>query len=272
MLVVIASFPKSGNTWVRRFLISYIAGKAVPLNEMARYCPTDTSIGLWKRHLKEADIPTDQYAAMRSQLFQTVHAAHRRSMYFLKSHCKNDVWMGAPLFDHAAIDRYIHVVRNPFDVLSSWAYHQGLTIPDAWERMRDDDLRLAGETEYVAPVGSWGTHLETWMRMAEDPRYLIVRYEDLCRKPITTFSKIVSHVGHKVDEPVFLQTLFATDFQRMRDEEAAIDSGFVEAQGGRPFFRRGGIGHGAKEVPAPIRTEIVASWGPLMKRCGYTVQ
>ena len=116
MLVVLASYPKSGNTWLRRFIASYASGRKVPLNEMGNIIPSDAAYRLWLPVMQMGDgTSSDAYLAARSQYYAGVAEQMVGKSFFMKSHNAFGKVDGLDLFNDAVIDRYVYICQVPAD-------------------------------------------------------------------------------------------------------------------------------------------------------------
>lgn len=276
MLAVLASYPKSGNTWLRRFVACYSNSKLIPLNEMYKYIPSDCSYVMWESILqKDYSIGNEGYVALRPSFYQALHEQVEGKAFFLKTHSLHAGVNGSDLFDDRYVDKYIHIVRNPLDVLSSFAHHMSKTISQTWEDMKTENFVLFGggkdDALFQEVPSSWLLHTQSWLNLSQQnvSQCITVRYEDMKIKPITTFSRIIQHLGLIYDENLLLNALNWSSFNAMKQEEAAV-GGFEEAPSlTHNFFRKGQIGSGSEEVPQHIQDEMFALWEPLIRQLGY---
>ncbi len=273
MLVVLASYPKSGNTWLRRFIASYASGRKVPLNEMATIIPSDAAYRLWQPVMNMGDgTSSEDYLAARIYYYKKLAEQMEGKIFFLKSHSAFGKVDDHDLFNDAVIDRYIYIVRNPLDVLPSFAHHLGESIEETWKKMQTENLTSLAERgelfkEYYL---SWNIHTRSWLsnHLIQPDKCLLLRYEDLRQRPITEFTRIINHIGLPLDENLLVDAIQWASFKAMKEEEAA--GGFTEAAAAdRPFFRKGQIGSGKEEVLAAIRDEMYDLLKPLIKQLGY---
>jgi sulfotransferase family protein len=236
--VFLVSFPKSGNTWTR-FLLANLRFPDQPANwaNIDRLVPDPT--GTAKRDFDRMPRPR-----------------------IIKSH---------ECFD-PRYPRVIYIVRDPRDVvLSQYHYHRKI------RRLEDDSpietfvtRFLAGET---CPHGSWGQNIGTWLSASEgDPRFLLLRYEDLVADTARELQKVVAFL-HLSSGPVEIATAVErSSADRMRELEKKQTDKNGLMKGSRKdlsFVRAAGSGGWRSELPAPLVARIEAAWGPLMRHLGY---
>jgi hypothetical protein len=191
---------------------------------------------------------------------------------FLKSHSANLTINKNAMFDMKHIDRVIHIVRNPFDVLPSFAHHMGLTVEDAWVKMQNDSLAMNGsEKQHREVSSSWQLHTNSFLSIAHNPdKYLLIRYEDLKMKPITTFKKVIEFTGLNYSEERLVGAIYRSSFENMKAQEDK--DGFKERAKDRTFFRKGQIGNFKDEVPEKIREEMQEKYADICKKLKYKIK
>lgn len=130
----IASYPKSGNTWVRCLIASLQSGGApVRLGGLGDTVP-NSAARAWIEaciDVGSGDMLASELNAMRAQSHREEGA---RRLCILKVHDRYD----PGLFPAEVTLGTIHIVRDPRDVAPSWADHMGWTwtrpLP-AWRTM-----------------------------------------------------------------------------------------------------------------------------------------
>ncbi|HXD83760.1 MAG TPA: sulfotransferase domain-containing protein, partial [Rudaea sp.] len=76
----LASYPKSGNTWLRAFLANLVANRRdpVPLAELPRYCEDEALPELYARRAgrPSTELDMEQIAALRPLVHADIAARH----------------------------------------------------------------------------------------------------------------------------------------------------------------------------------------------------
>src|ERR1700752_534070 len=133
-IVWLASYPKSGNTWIRAFLANLVANRSdpVPLNDLPRYCEDEARPELFTiiAGKPSIELSLDEIIAARPQVHALI-AADARGSRFVKSHNFAGQMGGHPLHNASVTAGAIYVVRNPLDVAVSMTHHFGLTLDEA---------------------------------------------------------------------------------------------------------------------------------------------
>jgi hypothetical protein len=236
--VFLVSFPKSGNTWTR-FLIANLAHPGTP-----------ATFG----NIHEL-VPDPE--GTPKKIFDGM--ARPR---IIKSH---------ECFD-PRYPRAMYIVRDPRDVaLSQYHYHRKCRkIEDDYPMEKFVDRFLAGQT---CPHGSWGENVSTWLvTRRNDPRFLLLRYEDITANTPRELSKIAAFVGVNATPERIQQAVERSSAENMRKLEQTQShlSGLTKtSRKDLPFVRAAGSGGWRTGLPEPLVAKIEAAWAPLMQYLGY---
>lgn len=292
-IVWLASYPKSGNTWLRAVLANYLCedgepasinalpgGPAVAGREMF-----DELVGL-----DSSDLLPDEMLRYRALFHEQLArklagpSGERRcppssagdaacAPAFVKVH---DAYVhatnGTALFPGTATARVVYLVRNPLDVAVSYAHHRQRSIDDTVTWMNEPtatEWGVAGSIQalFPAPLLTWSGHVSSWLDQKELPVH-VARYEDLLADPITGFDAIVRFVGLDLDGPRLARAVDHAAFTRLRAQEE--ESGFSEKQPTAPSFFRAGVAGSWRSALTPQQVQaLVDTHRPVMARLGY---
>ena len=275
MFVWLASYPKSGNTWLRLLLDSmHSGGAAVNLESTALNAPQASDRNLFDEALglKSSDLTPVEVEVLRPRAF-FLEAANAQKPLFRKVH---DAWRytkeGEELFPSTLTHTAIYMVRDPRDVAISLAHHMSVNIDDAIEMMSDTTFTLAPVAQGLSillpqVLLSWDKHVESWLdRSGLSP--LLLRYEDMLEDPVACCRAICSRLGWTLKEGVIDAAIEQTSFRRLADQEKR--TGFSERGApDRPFFRAGRAGGWLNILTTDQIRRIEKSQGLMMKRLGY---
>lgn len=232
-IVWLASYPKSGNTWLRAFLANLIANRADPLrpDEIRNYTDSearaDRFTELAGKPNTELDI--DEIAALRPEVHALI-AQRAQGTRLVMTHNFAGSFEGHPTFNWQVTAGAIYVLRNPLDVAVSMTHHFGLTQDEAIDRLGDDRVASVNDHLFVSHViGSWSTHVRSWADAAEraQGKVIVLRYEDLLEKPARHFAKAAKLIGLGQDKARIERAAKHTSFQTLSALEQK--HGFVEA-------------------------------------------
>ncbi|MBI4868130.1 MAG: sulfotransferase domain-containing protein [Candidatus Wallbacteria bacterium] len=276
-IVWLASYPKSGNTWLRAFLANYLrdAPEPVDVNDLGtdgiasdrgRF---DKFVGISSSYLTDEEV--DIY---RPGLYELL-AAHSPETLWIKVHdafTRNEA--GKDLFPASATRCALYVLRNPLDLAISLAHHAGRSVE------RCVPLLAEGEGASESPKGlskqlrqryqSWSVHVTSWLDLAPFPVHGM-RYEDMLARPLETFSAAVRAAGLALDPERVARAIEHSRFEVLAAQEA--ETGFRErpAAAGR-FFRQGRSGGWREALSREQVSRIVQANAETMRRFGYLAE
>jgi aryl sulfotransferase len=271
----IASYPKSGNTWLRLALTSLLAGGAsLDFRNLDRIAPIAADRDSFEAVLgvESADLTRDEVLALRPQQYLE-EAKATRAFLLRKVH---DAWItaadGMPLFPAAATRGAIYLLRDPRDVAVSLAHHNGTSIEKAVAQVNDPAAALAagnhdGRNQLEQPLRDWSSHVASWVDTAQ-PTPLVLRYEDMLVDMTAALTQAARHLEISANPAVIERAVAASRFDVLQAEEDR--AGFREkpVRAGR-FFRRGSAGAWHDELSAALATTIEQQHRVMMERFGY---
>ncbi len=240
-IVWLASYPKSGNTWIRAFLANLVANRAtpVPLAELPNYGALEADP---ERYAQLAGKPNtamtlDELLALRPRVHTAIAAAAPRTV-FVKTHSMTGALDGVPLHEPLVTAGAVYVVRNPLDVVISMSHHFGIGLDAAIDFLNDERAATENSELFVTELlGSWSLNVRSWAAL-EGPRVVVVRYEDLLEKPLKTFGKVAALIGAGNDRARIERAVKHASFAALSGMEKR--DGFVEVPiKGKHFFRAG---------------------------------
>jgi len=232
-IVWLASYPKSGNTWLRAFLANLVANRAGPLrpDEIRDFTDSEARADRFTELAGRPNtgLTIEEISALRSEV-QALIAQRAQGTRLVMTHNFCGSFEGYPTFNWQVTAGAIYVVRNPLDVAVSMTHHFGLTLDEAIDRLADD--RVASVNDEVAVshmIGSWSRHVESWADTAEraQGKIVVLRYEDLLEKPAKHFAKAAKLIGMAQDKARIERAVKHTSFQTLSSLEQK--HGFVEA-------------------------------------------
>jgi hypothetical protein len=270
-IVWLASYPKSGNTWIRAFLANLIANRSEPiaLNDLPRYCEDEARPEFFSRLAGKpsTELDIDAIMALRPEVHALI-AANSRGTRFVKSHNFAGSFEGHPLHNSIVTAGAIYVVRNPLDVAVSMTHHFGITLDEAIERLGNEQVATGNDGMFVTQLlSSWSTHVKSWADLASD-RVLVLRYEDLLEKPGKHFAKVARLVGIGQDRARIERAVKHATFQNLSSMEKK--HGFIEvSEKASRFFREGKTNQWREALSREQVLRVVDRHREQMSRFGY---
>ena len=263
-LIWIASYPKSGNTWVRTILQSAITG-SVDLNQLGKFIPNFSS--------RVSNLNQDKTIAHPSQASQywpstqtTISTAAGDSSAILKTHnvCATFDGTKFPLPD--VTRSAIYIVRDPRDVAISYSHHFNHDLDSSIEVLMNDKNFNFKEKDFFRGefIASWKAHVLSWM--AAPFPVLLIRYEDLLSEPQTIIEKIITFL--EIEPKISVEKISdATCFKNLSNMEK--QNGFTEKAHSDNFFR---VGQARQwEQGDPRFKPLVDTYSKLLVKLGYEI-
>lgn len=272
-LVWLASYPKSGNTWMRLLFAAYQMASedsSFQLHDAFRVTMSESRRTDFERLAGKGNLTVTEVDQLREAV-QVELSERVRPPVLLKTHNARVQHQGYPIIRRELTLGAIYVVRNPLDIVDSFADHWGVSKDRAIEMMNNRRQSIGGPnadlvTQYLE---SWSEHVKSWVDQRVFPVH-IVRYEDLLNSRETTLRNVLTFLGWEADPDRIAKALSETEFERLKERESA--DGFEEtskkSSSGR-FFRRGVAGHWRESLSAQQIDRICLHHGEVMRRFGY---
>ena len=248
MIIWLASYPKSGNTWVRFFLKSYLSSpdKNLSLESDINdnfYIKNFPSIKLLdEMKIDYLKLPNIVKNWLPMQDFINLN----NKTNFLKTHNAMCTINNYPFTNINNTLGAIYIVRDPRDIAVSYAdflqISQEKVVDNMISSQHGEYPEVKGKSFHLTITGSWSDHYNSWKNY-KGKKIIIIKYEDLISKTYETFSKIIKYLNsvNKVifDEKRIKFSIEQTNFQNLRKLEEK--EGFTEKGLGKFFFRKGKI-------------------------------
>jgi len=268
----LASYPKSGNTWMRAFLANLILDPAepLPLKRIGEICPSEPAEMWFKPFIKGpiAEASAEEIAAVRTKA-QERAVSLNKNVIPMKTHSYLGEDCGHPIFSMQATFGAIYILRDPRDVAISAADHFGKTLDEMIETMANPfaaGRAMAGIMVHELQ-SSWTHHVESWTKW-NHPGIFVVRYEDLLADPLDQFGRVARRFGISSDKARIAKAVEFASFKQLQKLEA--EQGFVERSvHSEKFFRAGRSGGWRDKLTADQAARIEGDHGVQMKRYGY---
>jgi aryl sulfotransferase len=272
----LASYPKSGNTWLRIMLHSVCHGGAsIDINDIKNIAILNRAEFDEHFGVKSSDLIQSELDAVRPDLHRAIAHASREPLILRKVHdrCWSNA-AGQRIFPPEVSRGAIYIARDPRDVAVSYAHHFHLDMEESVRRMGDADSTLAKsvyrlETQFSQPLGSWSEHVASWLDHAAMP-VLLVRYEDMLANAAQALIRVADFLGlsDETTPEACAKAASAAAFAALRSQED--ERGFREkSPKAEKFFRRGSSGEGREVLSPALLRKIKSDHGAVMARLGY---
>jgi len=276
MIIWLASYPKSGNTWVRLFLNSllFTSDASVDINtiKIEQFPSRKYFVGI----TKNVDDVTE---FMKSCNDAQSNLNLDKKLKFFKTH--NAFWRtGTYSFTDATNTLgIIHIIRDPRNVITSIKNHYNYDDYEKALKFIKDEKNMIGikgstkEMDLPTLISSWKVHFNSWRNLTKlRNSYLLIKYEDLIKDPFPEFKKVTNFISKisklKFDEKNIIKSVENTNFNSLKEQEKI--KGFNEAPNNtNKFFNLGPNNDWKKLLRTEIREDIEKNFQKEMIELGY---
>ena len=276
MIIWLASYPKSGNTWLRMFLKSYFLKPGEKFGLENSRLDNFKSQGFPDQEILDhlrVDYNKFEEIVKNWEAMQDYINLNNKTNY-IKTH-NAMVTVGSYKFTTTRNTKgIIYIVRDPRDVLVSLSHHMGIDYEKTFEHLSSSynfEYPSSGDKRYKKTLmGAWSDHYKSWKNF-KSCQTLIVKYEDMVLDEYNTFKKIIKYLmevdGAEYKEEKLIKALKQTQFDELQKMEK--DEGFSEKGKGELFFRKGKIGEWEKDLSVNLIKKIEKMFSKEMIELGY---
>lgn len=274
----LASYPKSGNTWLRFLLESYRIDAVVDINDN-RISTADSSDLIARSACSvqpEVLGPAGEFLVRPAGLITLF--AFQKPGFMVKTHFANlQPKELPPLIPKPFTYRAIYVVRDPRDVAISFSSWLGFRHNQICNAMSSPEFVMGGvgeDGEYKAGrvyLSSWSNHVASWTGEKEFPVH-VVRYEDMIEDTEKELTEIIQFLGWNLDKERVARAVKNCELGRLSEDEK--EEGFIEHAGKDQdiqFFNKGGSRWRDELAPVHAR-RIEKDHGKVMQLIGYEIE
>jgi hypothetical protein len=283
MIIWLASYPKSGNTWVRSFITSllYNENNEANLKDLIHIQQYPL-----RSHFTNLVSDIDNLGELSSNwiLSQKIINQDNKIKFFKTHHafCK----FNNSFFTNGEVSLgTVHIVRDPRNVISSILYHFSKKNYEEAREFLFDERRVIGKkfdpkdpnvNKHIFTVlGSWKNHYLSWKEFKKN--YLLIKYEDLLSNPQAEFHKLSEylskHLNVKFENDKINHAIKSNSFENLKKLEK--ENGFIEAINDKEtgekkrFFNLGPENDWKKLLNIKLKEDIEKEFKTEMRELGY---
>ena len=248
MIIWLASYPKSGNTYLRAFLSAYYFSESghfdfSQIKNIDQF-PHEKFLKQKVSNMKEA---SKQWMPIQRKIIQD------KKIKFFKTHSFLGNYEGNIFTSPETTLGAVYIIRDPRNVLTSLQNHYELSKDEALKFMLSEkkyihDYQTKNDFSDFQFISSWEKNYQSWINQKILPVKLI-RYEDLNVNTLNVLKEIIEFIQNTIQEKKDFNFLKAqnavksTNFENMKNMEKK--SGFLESVLSKndtkkiPFFHLG---------------------------------
>ena len=279
MIIWLASYPKSGNTWVRSIISALM----------------HTDDGIFNFDLLDniKQFPSKFYFKNFTNDFSNIHEIKKywesaqdfinldNKIKFFKTHhinCKIDQYNFTDKKNTLAT---IYIIRDPRNLVSSISNHYSKTLEDAKNFLltpkyiagfkRDGGLE---KDSLKTLLGTWSDHYKFWKN--NNKNFLLIKYEDLIKDTDIELDRIIKFLEkfilirtNKNKNKNIIETTNCENLKHLEEKGNVSENAYETVNKKKKFFNLGPKNNWENILDKKIKDEIENNLSEEMKELGY---
>jgi hypothetical protein len=281
MIIWIASYPKSGNTWLRSLISSYFFTQDGVFDQnklkFIDQFPIQKYLNLFS-YEKKIPGETAKYWIEAQRKINS-----EKKIKFFKTHNFLGSFNNYEFTNKQNTLGAIYIVRDPRNVITSLKNHYDINYDDALNFIKSErkfiyDFNKENDYSDFQIISSWENNYQSWKNNKVFP-IKFIRYEDLEKETFKVFKNIIEFIGSIAgDKKPFerkkaINAINSTSFETLRNLEK--NKGFVEQvlsindKKKIPFFYLGPKNNWKKILKKDIQQNIEKNFNQSLKDLNY---
>jgi len=255
-IIWLASYPRSGNTWLRSLIYHYLHGT-----------PTST-----------ADIE-NAIPNLHRMIHQNKRFDETNNKQFL---CKSHYCISS---HHLYLNNtvgFIYILRHPKDVLISAINYFQFTQNNPLDEIGfcERFIKNMGVARWQAiGIGTWVEHITKWMNASTQYPHLFLCYEDMLKNPEAALTSVVQFLGQPIDNRRINESVSACKPDKLRQmemnekklglENSLFVGSYNAAQQGHTFVNQCVSGQKLSHIATHLDAKFDKRFSSVLKLFGY---
>jgi len=280
MIIWLASYPKSGNTYVRAFLSAYYFSKdgQFEFGQISNI-----------RQFPDKDFLNQNTGSVLDASKQWMPSQRKiiadKKIKFLKTHSCLGNYKGNTFTSNETTLGAIYIIRDPRNVFTSLKNHFSYDDEKALQMILDiKNILMSKGYETFSYIGSWASNYLSWLKY-KNFRRLFIKYEDLLEnkyetfRDIIVFSNTLMNRSEGVDKSKLQKAIETTNFDVLKNKEVketfnSSDIGFQSwrnnhSENKNLFFNLGPENKWEKNLDKKIKEDIEINFYEEMRSLKY---
>ena len=280
----LASYPKSGYTYLRALLASYFFTQNGNFNfkilKNIKYFPHANLFKSYNINTEDENEVIKNYIHVQ----ENINKKFKKKVLFVKTHSTLEAINNYQFTNLENSIGVIYVVRDPRNIVTSYSNHYQCSLKKSSEDMVSR-ITLKGMEHYdkfvnkvFTHVGSWANNYNSWKDFKKHKKYLLIKYEDLVTDPDKIFLVVLNFLSEitkseiKIDKVKLNNVIVSTKFDKLKYLEKK--HGFIEALKDKngnnlTFFKYGSKNNWKETLSEDIREKLEVSFQAEMEELGY---
>ena len=273
MIIWLASYPKSGNTWVRS-IVSALAYSndgnfnMKMLSQIPQF-PRSSQFKDFNSNINDINVIKKFWIKAQEKI------NHDNKLYFLKTHHANIKIENYSFTNKDNTIGTIYIIRDPRNIINSLSNHFDLTQKEAknficTRRVLKEESKDKRGVQTI--IGTWEEHYDSWTK--HNNNLLLIKYEDLIKNiegEIIKISKFISKfIKININDEKLKKIAITTDFKNLSYmEDLGKFNEYKDKRRKFKFFNKGPNNNWEKNLDEDVKTDIENKYSNLMKKLNY---
>ena len=234
MIIWLASYPKSGNTWLRSLISSYYFSTNGTFDFNLLNYIDQFPAAKYFEDVQDNIINPEDFS--KYWLNKQSEINKDKKLRFFKTHSANCKINNNPFTDNNNTLGAIYILRDPRNLITSLSNHYQLNLNQSLDFMIEEKKalveRVDNKFKAFVPIFSWRFHLKSWTQN-KSFKTIVIRYEDLTDETYYTFKKVIEFIDklannkNKFDKEKAKKIIVSCSFENLQNLEK--NKGFSEA-------------------------------------------